>query len=127
LPTTLATVSTGGRDGCKSNLKGIQDLLIVKPIFYFSCDEDLDECQSSPCLHDGFCQQTIVPGNYSCSCMEEYEGHNCEELKIKTCGELPCLNGGTCRSGSRPWGDDLYTCDCTTGFKVGPNRERTLF
>ncbi len=82
------------------------------------CDEDLDECLSQPCLNGGFCQQTLEPGNYSCSCMEEYEGHNCEELKIKTCEQQPCRNGGSCRPGSRPWSDDLYTCDCTTGFKV---------
>ena len=38
--------------------------------------------------------------------------------KVKTCEQLPCKNGGTCRPGGRPLSDDLYTCDCTTGFKV---------
>ena len=46
------------------------------------CGDDLDECLSSPCLNGGFCQQTMEPGNYTCSCMEEYKGHNCEELKV---------------------------------------------
>ena len=43
---------------------------------------------------------------------------NLINLQVKTCEHLPCMNGGTCNPGGRPLSDDLYTCDCTTGFKV---------
>lgn len=78
---------------------------------------DLDECLSSPCENGGQCTQTAFPGNYTCDCPDEYEGHNCEELKIKTCAQSPCLNGGHCRDGVAIVGDDLYNCDCDTGYK----------
>ena len=77
----------------------------------------MDECLSSPCQHGGTCEQTTEPGNYTCTCTSEYEGHSCEEVKVKTCSHSPCQNGGTCRSGSRLGSDDLYRCDCTTGYK----------
>jgi hypothetical protein len=64
-----------------------------------SCDEDLDECLSYPCQNGGLCQQTEDPGNYTCTCTDEFKGHDCHELKIKTCNEFPCKNGGTCRNG----------------------------
>jgi len=66
----------------------------------FSCDEDFDECLSSPCQNGGICEQTDLPGNYTCTCTDDFEGHNCQELKVKTCNEAPCLNGGTCKNGT---------------------------
>ena len=69
------------------------------PCFNCSCDEDLDECLSYPCQNGGTCEQTEEHGNYTCTCPDEFEGHNCQELKIKTCNEFPCKNGGTCRNG----------------------------
>lgn len=68
-------------------------------IYNSRCDEDYDECLSSPCQNGGYCQQTEDPGNYTCACTDEFIGHDCQELKIKTCNEFPCKNGGTCRPG----------------------------
>ena len=63
------------------------------------CDTDLDECLYQPCQNGGICSQTTIPGGYNCECPEEFEGPNCEELKIKTCANQPCKNGATCRDG----------------------------
>ena len=86
-------------------------------ILFSSCDIDFDECSVQPCQNGGVCTQTVLPGNYECQCPDEFEGKNCEELKIKTCDQQPCLNGATCRPGRSPYSDDLYTCDCTTLYK----------
>ncbi len=41
------------------------------------CDTEIDECLSSPCLHDGNCIDAI--NNYTCDCSTTfYEGPNCE-------------------------------------------------
>lgn len=83
----------------------------------FSCTEDLDECLSQPCMHDGVCRQTVEPGNYTCECPPDFQGHSCEEVKVKTCAHFPCQNGGTCRRGTLRNSDDLYICDCPTGYR----------
>jgi hypothetical protein len=41
------------------------------------CDTEIDECLSSPCLHDGNCTGQI--NGYICDCSSTfYEGVNCE-------------------------------------------------
>jgi hypothetical protein len=78
----------------------------------------LDECLSSPCQNGGTCQQNEEPGNYSCTCLDDFEGHNCQELKIKTCEQFPCKNGGTCREGpSKYFG--VIVSDDSSKFKAG--------
>ncbi len=81
------------------------------------CEEDLDECLAQPCLNGGHCSESLSIGNYTCDCPSDFVGRNCEEVKIKTCAHTPCLNGGTCRDGQNPYTDDLYFCDCLTGYK----------
>ncbi|XP_071747876.1 protein crumbs isoform X2 [Lepeophtheirus salmonis] len=81
------------------------------------CDTDIDECELSPCQNGGTCTQTAIPGDYSCNCLDDYEGHDCEELKIKTCEQEPCQNGGTCRSEKSHTSDDFYNCDCMPLYK----------
>ena len=57
------------------------------------CNEDLDECLTSPCLNGGSCSQNEnVPGNYSCQCTSQFKGHNCEQRNNRTCADNPCLN-----------------------------------
>uniref|UniRef100_A0A8C3I3X2 Uncharacterized protein n=1 Tax=Chrysemys picta bellii TaxID=8478 RepID=A0A8C3I3X2_CHRPI len=36
---------------------------------------DSDPCSSNPCQHDGVCQDSIR--SYTCTCMDAYEGPNC--------------------------------------------------
>lgn len=37
---------------------------------------DVDECSSDPCLNGGSCVDLV--GNYSCICVEPFEGPQCE-------------------------------------------------
>lgn len=37
-----------------------------------SCEQDIDECLSSPCKNGGTCQN--LENNYECTCMEGFEG-----------------------------------------------------
>ncbi len=88
-------------------------------LHFTSCEVDLDECESHPCQNGGTCSQSLLPGNYTCECPSEFEGRNCQDVKVRTCAHLPCLNGGTCRNveSRRDGSDDRYLCDCNTGFR----------
>jgi hypothetical protein len=53
-------------------------------------------------------------------CVQEYKGKNCEEVKVKTCRERPCLNEGTCIDVPLSSGDagaERYRCDCPQGYE----------
>uniref|UniRef100_A0A663LSN9 Sushi, nidogen and EGF like domains 1 n=1 Tax=Athene cunicularia TaxID=194338 RepID=A0A663LSN9_ATHCN len=71
------------------------------------CDE-IDECQSQPCLNGGRCKDHIA--EFLCLCEPGYTGHHCE-LDVDECQSEPCKNGGTCRDlpGS-------FACHCPEGF-----------
>lgn len=48
----------------------------------FNCcvtDEDIDECESNPCMNGGNCIDRI--NGYQCSCMISYIGQHCEYSK----------------------------------------------
>ena len=42
--------------------------------------EDLDPCDSDPCLNNGICSSTTTPGacGYKCQCLPGQIGNNCE-------------------------------------------------
>ena len=88
------------------------------------CDLDKDECEDEPCEHGGSCAQTIIPGDYTCTCPPEYKGKDCEELKIKTCAQEPCSNG-RCIPESNPGSSDQYRCDCDQGY-TGRNCDQQI-
>ena len=54
------------------------------------CDEDVNECLSSPCSnHNQTCVNYM--GGYECLCELGYEGAWCE-LEVNECESGPCLN-----------------------------------
>jgi len=76
------------------------------------CNEDFDECLDKPCKNNGICRQTVEPGNYTCDCTDQFRGHNCEQLKNRTCEDKPCRNGAICRNEINDINHERYTCDC---------------
>ena len=72
------------------------------------CDEDHDECDSSPCKYGGTCKNLI--NRYSCSCLPEFTGKNCE-TPLNFCSLQLCQNGATCDGNSTD-----FTCKCRSGF-----------
>ncbi|NXL96761.1 SNED1 protein, partial [Tyrannus savana] len=71
------------------------------------CDE-IDECQSQPCLNGGQCKDRVAA--FLCLCEPGYAGHHCE-LDVDECQSEPCKNSGTCQDlpGS-------FACYCPEGF-----------
>ncbi|NWH87554.1 SNED1 protein, partial [Aegithalos caudatus] len=71
------------------------------------CDE-IDECQSQPCLNGGQCKDRVSA--FLCLCEPGYTGQQCE-LDVDECQSEPCKNSGTCQDlpGS-------FACYCPEGF-----------
>lgn len=45
---------------------------------------DGDQCESSPCQHEGRCKDGL--DEYTCACLEGYEGRNCELCEFSSRG-----------------------------------------
>lgn len=71
--------------------------------------DDITECLSLPCLHNGTCYN--LNGSYSCICHEEWTGYNCQSDLNECTVLLPCSNDGNCTNY-----DGGYKCDCTSGW-----------
>ncbi|XP_052242373.1 fibropellin-1-like [Dreissena polymorpha] len=76
----------------------------------YNCTE-IDECQSSPCLNGGSCNNEV--DRFTCTCDAGWNGTHCQQ-NINDCLPSPCLNGATCQDGV-----NTFTCNCTAGYK-GP-------
>eukprot|EP00058_Branchiostoma_floridae_P005014 XP_002590502.1 hypothetical protein BRAFLDRAFT_86173 [Branchiostoma floridae] len=84
------------RDGCASGWTGP------------NCQEEIDECESTPCQNGGVCYDEV--GSYVCVCPQEYIGVNCEEDR-DFCESDPCKNGGTCVTAPQS-----FMCFCPEGY-----------
>ncbi|KAM3606576.1 uncharacterized protein V6R79_019083 [Siganus canaliculatus] len=104
-----------------------------------NCESEINECDSSPCQHNGTCSD--LPGRYECQCPTGFQGKNCEfdidacALPNNTCPPTtqcldlpdglgftcrvpcpqnlqPCANGGRCVLNNA----SSYTCICAPGW-----------
>ncbi|KAK9871195.1 hypothetical protein WA026_011476 [Henosepilachna vigintioctopunctata] len=72
-----------------------------------NCEIDIDECQSSPCVH-GKCEDVI--NGFRCNCEEGFEGETCN-VDIDECMKYhPCVNG-TCIDKRAD-----YFCSCEQNY-----------
>uniref|UniRef100_A0A452V778 Coagulation factor X n=1 Tax=Ursus maritimus TaxID=29073 RepID=A0A452V778_URSMA len=55
-----------------------------------SVSADGDQCESGPCQNEGQCRDGL--GEYTCTCLEGYEGKNCELSTRKLCS----VDNGDC-------------------------------
>ncbi|XP_035256854.1 protein eyes shut homolog [Anguilla anguilla] len=73
-----------------------------------NCEDDVDECASSPCRNRGICQD--LANRFRCICPLGHFGALCD-LDVDECEASSCLHGGTCvstRGGVR--------CTCPPGY-----------
>ncbi|KAM7399062.1 hypothetical protein PAMP_018355 [Pampus punctatissimus] len=73
------------------------------------CEEDINECEMSPCENEGTCVNT--PGGFYCQCHSGFSGPVCSS-DVDECLKLKCKNGGTCSPTQNG-----YHCYCVPGFE----------
>ena len=61
--------------------------------------EEINECDSDPCLNGALCQESTIPGQCVCLCPPFYTGKSCHQ-HYNPCDPLtdPCRNNSTCLS-----------------------------
>uniref|UniRef100_A0A3B3VJD0 Crumbs cell polarity complex component 1 n=1 Tax=Poecilia latipinna TaxID=48699 RepID=A0A3B3VJD0_9TELE len=83
-----------------------------------TCELQVDQCQSQPCLHHGTCVNHTA--GFRCICHVGFQGDRCE-IDTDDCQEQPCQNGALCVDGVNE-----YSCDCSDPAFTGPHCETLL-
>lgn len=91
--------------------------------FYFSCEctfgwtgqncsEEINECDSDPCMNGALCHESSIPGQFVCLCPPFYTGKFCHQ-HYNPCDPPndPCQNNSTCLT----LVDGNYHCLCRQG------------
>uniref|UniRef100_A0A3P9QGN3 EGF-like domain-containing protein n=1 Tax=Poecilia reticulata TaxID=8081 RepID=A0A3P9QGN3_POERE len=79
------------------------------------CAQDVNECDSGPCLNGARCTQSDIPGEFSCTCSPFFTGLLCD-LPYDPCDSLhnPCLHDSTCLTRS----NGTASCRCSAGERA---------
>ncbi|XP_071786308.1 uncharacterized protein [Asterias amurensis] len=74
-----------------------------------TCDNDIDECSSTPCGHGGQCEDQV--NGFICSCADGFTDDTCQ-TNINECESAPCQHDSPCV-------DEVngYQCLCTAGYE----------
>ena len=110
-----------------------------------SCNIDVDECASDPCVNGAVCvdsttQASVSVHAYKCLCAAGYAGGMCDytfiteytsqctqstggfcDIDVDECASNPCINGGTCTDSisTAVIAVNSYSCSCAAGFTNG--------
>ncbi|NXF43356.1 PROZ protein, partial [Oceanites oceanicus] len=76
-------------------------------------------CSSSPCQHNGVCEDSIR--GYTCTCAEGYEGENCAFAK----NECRHQAKEGCHHFCYP-GSNSYHCSCADGYELGKDKKQCI-
>uniref|UniRef100_A0A3B4ZPM1 EGF-like domain-containing protein n=1 Tax=Stegastes partitus TaxID=144197 RepID=A0A3B4ZPM1_9TELE len=84
------------------------------------CAEDVNECDSGPCLNGAQCQESDVPGEFSCTCPPFFSGPLCNQ-PYDPCDPFhnPCLHNSTCLTRSNGTCYHIFLrfhCICPPGY-----------
>ncbi|XP_071956964.1 putative ferric-chelate reductase 1 [Antedon mediterranea] len=75
-----------------------------------TCQTQINECASNPCLNEGVCVDET--NRFTCVCPSGYSGDRCEsQSNTNVCASMPCLNGGICINETNE-----FTCVCPSGY-----------
>ena len=89
---------------------------LMNCIFVFSCEININECSSNPCLNNGTCLDGV--NGYKCNCPGAFNGTHCESW-TDLCHPSPCINNGSCIN--RNYSASGYECNCTGTGYAGPH------
>ncbi|XP_020491514.1 coagulation factor IXa isoform X1 [Labrus bergylta] len=73
---------------------------------------DGNQCKSNQCLNQGSCQDQL--GYYTCSCLPDFTGRNCEIVVSKRCD----VNNGGCMHFCESMGTFGAKCSCARGYRL---------
>ncbi|XP_018895140.3 coagulation factor X isoform X2 [Gorilla gorilla gorilla] len=76
--------------------------------------KDGDQCETSPCQNQGKCKDGL--GEYTCTCLEGFEGKNCELFTRKLCS----LDNGDCDQFCHEEQNSVV-CSCARGYTLADN------
>ncbi|XP_053168368.1 coagulation factor X isoform X2 [Hemicordylus capensis] len=93
-----------------------KQLLLIVIITSLTCllkteGNDGDQCASNPCRYGGKCKDGIA--SYTCSCLDDYHGLNCEYIKLKYCK----MNNGDCQHFCKTVESNVI-CSCANGYSL---------
>uniref|UniRef100_A0A8C0U1W9 coagulation factor Xa n=1 Tax=Cyanistes caeruleus TaxID=156563 RepID=A0A8C0U1W9_CYACU len=86
---------------------------------------DGNQCSSNPCHYGGHCKDGI--GSYTCTCLDGYQGKNCE-FACFVLENLRIINNGDCEQfcSVRRDGRKDVLCSCADGYALAEDGKRCV-
>jgi len=80
------------------------------------CNQDVNECESSPCQNGGICSTDAGTADYDCACAQGFRGSMCQ-TDVDECASAPCQHGECIDSKQdQRLSGFQYLCKCHDGW-----------